>query len=294
MKVKDPAHCVDHERELIKLIRQVAHSRSIYQVFNDFLEISAISISNVLDFTHRKEREERYLSVINSYGKEQRLLFPRIIAHLVGALEEKARTVGPEDVLGSIFHTLELHTKCKGQFFTPTHIFDLVANIACGDEMTTKIKEKGFVSLSEPAVGSGVMVMSYCKAMLKNGLNYCDQLVVNAVDIDLKCVYMTYLQLSLYGVPAVVIHGDSLTREEWSRWYTPIYLKDNWIWRVPCGITDRFCVEDEMLKCALEPSYALLKKVFHNSTTLSENQTEPVKPKKETIMPKKAKPKNAA
>jgi hypothetical protein len=295
MKVKNPGYSVDHKRELIKLIQQAAHSRSIYQVFNDFLEMSAISISNVLDFTHRKEREERYLSIINSYDKEYRQLFPRMLAHLIQALEEKARTVGPEDVLGSIFHTLELHTKCKGQFFTPQHVSDLMAHVACGDEMKSKTKEKGFVSLSEPAVGSGVMVTSYCKAMLKKGLNYCDQLVVSAVDIDLKCVYMTYLQLSLYGIPAVVIHGNSITCEEWSRWYTPIYLKNNWIWRAKCGITSRICVEDEMIKCALEPSYAMfrkMQKMICGSTRSAENQAAPVIPKKEMVLAKQAKVRN--
>jgi hypothetical protein len=32
---------------------------------------------------------------------------------------------------------------------------------------------------------------------------------------------MTYIQSLLYGIPAIVIHGNSLTSEEWSRWYSP-------------------------------------------------------------------------
>lgn len=51
-----------------------------------------------------------------------------------------------------------------------------------------------------------------------------------ATDIDLKCVYMCYLQLSLYGIPAVVIHGNTLTLEEWSRWFTPVYIAHGWVW----------------------------------------------------------------
>ena len=37
--------------------------------------------------------------------------------------------------------------------------------------------------------------------------------------------------ISIYGIPAVVIHGDSITVEEWSRWYTPAYagfLSSRW------------------------------------------------------------------
>ena len=37
----------------------------------------------------------------------------------------------------------------------------------------------------------------------------------------LKLRLMAYIQLSLYGIPAVVIHGNTLTMETWSHWYTP-------------------------------------------------------------------------
>jgi hypothetical protein len=72
---------------------------------------------------------------------------------------------------------------------------------------------------------------------------------------------MTYLQLALYGVPAVVVHGNFLTAEEFSRWYTPVYLMNNWIWRQSCGISNKFCVEDELIKRALEPTYAALREI---------------------------------
>ncbi len=42
---------------------------------------------------------------------------------------------------------------------------------------------------------------------------------------------MTYIQCALYGIPAVVIHGNSLSLEEWSHWYTPVYIFDGWRFR---------------------------------------------------------------
>lgn len=251
----------EHHKELVNLIRQAAYSQSIYKVFSDFLEMSAIAISNSVDFLHREKRETQYLKIINSYDREHQQLFPLMLFHLTEALEEKTRMTGPEDVLGCIFHELELHNGRNGQFFTPQHISDAMALMTFGENPQQAIKEKGFIHVSEPAVGSGVMLTSFCKAMQKEGLNYCSQLVATAVDCDLSCVHMTYLQLSLYGVPAVVIHGNSLTCEEWSRWYTPVYLMNNWIWRAKCGITTKFCVEDEMIKCAIEPMYAALRQI---------------------------------
>ena len=41
---------------------------------------------------------------------------------------------------------------------------------------------------------------------------------------DTRCVHMTYLQLSLAGVPAIVKHQNSLTRELWSVWKTPAFI----------------------------------------------------------------------
>ena len=35
---------------------------------------------------------------------------------------------------------------------------------------------------------------------------------------------MTYLQLSLAGVPAIVKHQDAISRELWSVWRTPAYI----------------------------------------------------------------------
>ena len=39
---------------------------------------------------------------------------------------------------------------------------------------------------------------------------------------------MSYLQLSLLGIPAVIIHGNTLTVEEWSHWFTPAYVWGFW------------------------------------------------------------------
>lgn len=178
---------MDYQKEIIKLIKQTAYSRGEYQVFNDFLEMSAISISNTVDPTHREEREQRYLDIINSYEKKEQQNFPKMLEMLVEALQNKVETNGTEDVLGLIFHELELHNKYKGQFFTPQCVSDMMSFMTF-DDLTDIVEKNGFISACEPCCGSGVMVTSMCKAMQKARLNYSTQLVVTAVDVDLKCV----------------------------------------------------------------------------------------------------------
>jgi hypothetical protein len=66
-------------------------------------------------------------------------------ARLVLALDEKAKTTGPEDVLGIVFNELELQNKNKGQVFTPQHIADFMASISCHDDVKGTVEKKGFI-----------------------------------------------------------------------------------------------------------------------------------------------------
>lgn len=70
---------------------------------------------------------------------------------------------------------------------------------------------------------------------------------------------MTYIQLALYGVPAVVIRGDVLTLQEYDRWYTPAYLLGKWVWRAPQPFGTRMNESDERLKMLEEPMYAAFR-----------------------------------
>ena len=216
-----------HSKAVVRLIHEAAYSKSARNVFSDFVEMFAISISNSVNPKERDMRERRYLDIIKSYDKRHQQLFPKMCGELVMALDERLRTSGPEDILGPIFHELGLYSNTSGQFFTPQPIADLMAMMVCGNEQQV-IKEQGYIRVCEPTCGSGVMVTSMCKFMMKNGLNYNRELLVEATDIALICVHMAYIQLSLYGIPAVVIHGNTLILEEWSRWYTPVYILHGW------------------------------------------------------------------
>jgi len=61
---------------------------------------------------------------------------------------------------------------------------------------------------------------------LKNNydFNYARNCFIVAEDIDLRCVHMCYLQLALAGVPAIIKHQNTLTREKWSVWKTPAFI----------------------------------------------------------------------
>ena len=66
-------------------------------------------------------------------------------------------------------------------------------------------------------------------------LNYQDHVGVVAQDIDILCVQMCYIQLSLRGLSGYVVHGDTLTEPKVTDlhrvWFTPMWFNNVWTMR---------------------------------------------------------------
>ena len=219
-----------HYQDILKMVNKLAYSRGAWEIFYDLVELSALCISNSIDKRHFKKREQQYLKTIRKYGPEHQKVFPEMFAKLILALEHEFQAGGFVDILGNLFHELELHDKYRGQFFTPQHICTMMGKMVF-NENDRSILEQGYISVMEPACGSGAMILGFVQAVKDSGYNHSQQILVSAIDIDIKCVYMCYVQLSLYGIPAVVTHGNSLTMEKWSDWYTPAYVIGGWRWK---------------------------------------------------------------
>ena len=64
MASKAPSY-LRNGREIVRGIQKLAYRHPAYQIFQDWLEISAIAISNSVDFANFEDREKRYLELIN-------------------------------------------------------------------------------------------------------------------------------------------------------------------------------------------------------------------------------------
>ena len=229
----------EHRKNFVKLLDNIAYDTSRWNVFSDFLKVSAIAINNNSDPYFlatskeiRDQREQEYLKIINHYNKSTRKLFPEMFTELVLELEEHCPS-SFIDVLGDLFNKLNFHDHWKGQFFTPQHVSDLIGRIMISSDTVDKsIKEKGFFTINEPCCGAGSMILGALNAMHEIGLNHSKQVLVVASDIDERCVLMTYLQLSLYGVPAVIIQQNSLSMQIYGApWFTPTFIFGGWTLR---------------------------------------------------------------
>ena len=75
------------------------------------------------------------------------------------------------------------------------------------------------------------MILSFAKVLREHDINYQQSLLVYANDISETCVYMTYIQLALYGIPAVVTCGNALAHESRFRMETPFFFLNYWKFR---------------------------------------------------------------
>lgn len=114
------------------------------------------------------------------------------------------------DILGSVYMGIETGNKSTGQFFTPDNISQLVARMMDDKVVSTDMP----IKLHEPACGSSGMIIAYARTLRDKDINYQKLLDIKASDIDFACVYMSYIQLSLLGIKAVVVRQDSLLGEK--------------------------------------------------------------------------------
>ena len=206
------------ESRLISEIRGLSARHGLNHVFSTFLEITALTLSMEADPTSRSERLSRYEEIMAAIDSEESTVYARMIALLYVAASTSMNE--PRDILGSVYGELNLANEWCGQYFTPDHICRLMAMLV-GLPEEKALKSNGSITVNEPTCGSGAMVLGYAYAMRQSQTDYENKVLFVLQDIDIRCVWMAYIQCFMYRIPAVVIHGNTLTMEEWSRWFTP-------------------------------------------------------------------------
>lgn len=209
-----------HINTMVKLIDSIPYV-SRRETFADFVSMGATAYSNKVDIAQSANREAQYLKLIGKYERKHQHIFGELLLELVQAMDSE-----PCDVLGRLFHELDAGYAASGQFFTPYQVCQVVANITAGDgkHIKAEIEDRGYFRLSEPTCGSAAMVVAFTQRLRELGINYQQNLHVTLTDVDVRAVHMAYLHLSLLHVPAVIVHGNTLSLEEYSHWYTPAHV----------------------------------------------------------------------
>ena len=211
--------------DIIKLLDTGSYKVGRHELLSDVFQCGAIAIANKFDRRQAKKREETYLSIIKKYDKDTQQLITEIFAEISVLLLSQI-DMGFDDYLGELYMLSETSNSKAGQFFTPYSVSKACAE-ACIDEKTVNeyIEKDKILTINEPACGAGGMIIAAIDILYNRyRLNYSRNVFVECSDVDQRCVHMTYLQLSLIGVPAIVYQRDTLTMKTWQKWETPAYI----------------------------------------------------------------------
>lgn len=200
-----------------------------YTVISDFFAMSAIAVRNNVDFGREWQAyEDRYKAIVKKYNKNDLQAFVRALAVFQGWIGQAIDgQIEFRDFAGDLYMDSGTSNGKAGQFFTPFSVSSVMAEVDLDtDRMKNELEEdpNKVITIYEPTCGAGGIIVAAIDKLRRANINYSWNVFVDCGDIDSRCVHMTYLTLSLLGVPAVVRLGDALTMEYREAWFTPAYL----------------------------------------------------------------------
>ena len=231
-----------YSKDFLNEFNKLTRTHRPFDVWRDFVIMFACAISNPLDKFHYKDREERYLSIIHKYSKDEQMIFPKLAAYTTMALDANPE----QDFLGKMFMDLGLGNNSAGQFFTPYSVCQLMADVVTSDldnNLQDKLEKQGYISLADECCGAGATLIAAINTIKRKmekampSMNFQRHLLVVGQDIDETVALMCYIQISLLGVAGYIKVGNSITDpmttddDKSKYWYTPMYFSNIWVIR---------------------------------------------------------------
>lgn len=142
------------------------------------------------------------MEIIKTYAPSEQQLIADIFSRIFVLCSSVTYDDGVfDDYLGELFMKCNQGNKNAGQYFTPFHVSKLIAKMSF---TKADIEQNKIITINDCCSGGGGLLLAALD-VLKNdyGVNYAYNCYIDAGDIDARCVHMTYLQLSLAGVPAI-------------------------------------------------------------------------------------------
>lgn len=230
----------ESQKNIVRFIEGLSGKYSRWDIWQDFIIMSAIAIANTMGGPQAKAREEMYRSRAEKYSAKELEVFADMLLEVVAELERDPE----QDFLGELFMALGLGNEWKGQFFTPYSVCRAMSAMTYAPDMTARVEKQGWVSVNDPACGAGALLLAFANECRRQHINYQTSVLFVAQDIDFLAGCMCYIQLSLLGCPGYVVIDDSLLRPSVSYdargllpkdgpqvWCTPMYFRDVWHYR---------------------------------------------------------------
>ncbi|MGG9067610.1 N-6 DNA methylase [Enterobacter hormaechei] len=206
-------------KQFIRLFNQTARHLHRWDVFSDFVRLAASELD--IARIRTPENIEQSGKICARYDADDIRNFHELFNLMVSALEAKFH-----DFIGSIFMELELGSGGMGQYFTPYSVQSMMARMLIPG-IQEKIAREGIATISDPACGSAGMIIAYAECLLEADVNPSAHLFASCIDVDPIAADMAFIQLSLLGIAAEVVTGNTLTMQFNRVRYTPVYYLNN-------------------------------------------------------------------
>ena len=217
VRVLSPAEA---RKQFASVFRQTAKYMRRSEVFRDFITLAASGLD--MARIHSAENIENSRRICERYQPDDLDAMRHLFCLLVGGLACEMH-----DFLGALYMEHELGADEMGQYFSQSSISRLLAGLLMPNAQET-IKREGWITIDEPACGSAGMIVALAYWMAEAGLNPSEQLYATCTDIDPMVADMAFIQLSLLGIPAKVVTGNTLTLKANRVRYTPVYYFNDW------------------------------------------------------------------
>jgi hypothetical protein len=199
----------DFRRVLDTLVRGGHDHR---RIFDAFVRFAACALAC-------QTREAEYLEEAKRWKPEEMKLFSEAFAALVNEMGDEPF----QDVLGVHYMDWALSAKGAqhgGEFHTPPALCEAIALMTFSVEtVEAAVADHGVCTISEPACGAGAMVLAAAKVLADAGRgDLIRKLRVQTIDVNRTACDMCYVNLTLWGIPCEVVHGNALSLQVWGRW----------------------------------------------------------------------------
>ena len=145
----------DHQKAFLKIFNSLCGRFNRWQVWQDFVMVTAIEISNATDKQNAPERTKTYQTIISKYSDAEQNKFAELLAEVIMGMEQNP----DQDFLGELYMLCELGNDASGQFFTPYDVCRCMVEISGGSDPAAE--NAGFFSVSDPACGAGALLIAF-------------------------------------------------------------------------------------------------------------------------------------
>ena len=187
--------------ETFKALEKIAYRHYLTQVFEDFLHMTVSAFSLGQD-------EKRYNDAASKYNDDERKLFGAALGAMMLDYDKASDDTGKwDDILGKVFEEINSKSNAsnRGQFFTPVHLCDLMAQMINQDAIGT---------ISDPTCGSSRNLIAHSRLKPENRIN-C---TYYGFDLDIRCCLMSVINYVIYGMKGYVIHMNTLSMDIYGGW----------------------------------------------------------------------------